>query len=163
VDSLNVPVPGRVRRLAADRRPALAAFDRVRDRHSLVCKRFESPPDRAALDATLRDAPAFEAAVTAVDYFEAPVRGPGPVVYLAVESPGLRALHRRLVERFGAVPGLEGEAYVPHVTLARGGSVAAADRLAGPVERVEWTVSALRAWDDERREALRSIPLPTAR
>jgi hypothetical protein len=163
VDSLNLPVPGRVRRLAADRRPALAAFDRVRDRHTLVCKRFERPPDRAALDDALRSVPAFEAAVTGVDLFRDPPRGAAPVVYLTVESPGLRALHDRLVGRFGAVAGLEGEAYVPHVTLARGGSVERAERLAGPVERVEWTVSELLAWDGRRREPVRSVPLPTAR
>jgi hypothetical protein len=160
VDSLNVPVPGRVRRLAADRRPALAAFDRVREDHSLVCKRFERPPGRRALDAALRGAPAFEAAVTAVDFFADPVRGPGPVVYLTVESPGLRDLHRRLVERFGAVPGLEGEAYVPHVTLARGGSVADAERLAGPVEPTTWTVSRLLAWNATHRAPERELPLP---
>jgi len=96
-----------------------------------------------------------------VDYFARPPRGPGPVVYLAVESPGLRRLHRRLVERFGAVPGLEGDDYVPHVTLARGGDPAAAERAATrDVEPVAWTVSELEAWDAERREAIGRIDLP---
>jgi len=161
VDSINVPVPGRVRRLAADRRPALAAFDRVREEHSMVCKRFERPPDRRALDDALAGTPAFEAAAVAVDFFADPPRGPAPVLYLAVESPGLVALHRRLVERFGAVRGLEGDDYTPHVTLARGGTRAAAERLAGPLaDPVTWTVSRLLAWDAERRVSERSIPLP---
>ena len=166
--SLNVPVDGRVKRLAADLRPRLAAFDRVRERHSLVCKRFESADDAATLATELRtelaatSAPAFEAAVTGVDYFETPLRGPGPVVYLVVESPGLVQLHHRLVERFGAVEGMEGDDYVPHVTLARGGSVDDADRLvdAVDVDAVTWTVSRLHLWDQRYRERVATIGLP---
>jgi hypothetical protein len=160
VDSLNVPVPGRVRRLAADRRPELAVFDSVREDPSLVCKRFERPPGRRALAATLGGTPAFEAAVTGVDFFAEPTSGPGPVLYLTVESPGLRDLHDGLVERFGAVPGLEAEEYTPHVTLARGGTVDDAERLAGPIEPVTWTVSRLLAWDAQYRAPEREIPLP---
>jgi 2'-5' RNA ligase len=160
VDSLNVPVPGRVRRLAADRRPELAVFERVRENPSLVCKRFERQPDRRALATALAGTPAFEAAVTGIDFFAEPTSGPGPVVYLTVESPGLRDLHGRLVERFGAVPELEGDDYTPHVTLARGGAVADAERLAGPVEPVTWTVSRLLAWNARFQTPEREIPLP---
>ena len=161
MDSLNAPVPGTVRRLAGDLAPDLAAFDRVRERPGLVVKRFERRVDRADVRAALARAPAVEARVTGVDCFERPLRGPGPVVYLAVESPGLRRIHRRLVDRFGAVPGLEGEAYVPHVTLARDGPLAAAERAAArEVDPVGWTVSRLDAWDAERREAMGSIGLP---
>jgi hypothetical protein len=161
VDSLNVPVPGRVARLAADLAPHLAAFERRRDSLSLVCKRFEGRVDRVDLRRALAGAPAFEARVTGVEYFDRPVRGPGPVVYLAVESPGLRDLHDRLVERFGAVPELEGEAYTPHVTLARGGTRRAAERLAErSVEPVAWTVSTLDCWDTEHRAAVGSVSLP---
>lgn len=161
MDSLNVPVPGAVRRVAADLAPALAPFDRIRERPSLVCKRFESRVDRAAVRTALAGAPAVEARVTGVDYFAEPPRGPAPVVYLAVESPGLRRIHERLVERFGAVPGLEGADYVPHVTLARGGDRAAAERAAGGVEPVTWTVSRLEAWDAERRVAVGRFDLPS--
>ncbi|ESS06480.1 MAG: 2''-5'' RNA ligase superfamily [uncultured archaeon A07HB70] len=161
MDSINVPVPGRVRRLAADHRPALAAFDRVREDHSMVCKRFERQPDRRALDDTLAGTPAFEAAAVAIDFFTNPPRGSAPVLYLVVESPGLATLHRRLVERFGTVAGLEGDDYTPHVTLARGGTVADAERLAGPLaDPVTWTVSRLLPWNAERRVPERSIPLP---
>jgi hypothetical protein len=160
VDSLNVPVPGRVRRVAADRRPELAAFDSVREDPSLVCKRFERPPGKRPLAAALAGTPAFEAAVTGVDFFAEPTSGAGPVLYLTVESPGLRDLHRRLVERFGAVPELEGDDYTPHVTLARGGARADAERLAGPIEPVTWTVSRLFAWNAAYRAPEREIPLP---
>jgi 2'-5' RNA ligase len=171
VYSLNVPVPGRVERLAADLLPDLSPFDRVRDRHTLVCKRFEADEDgyhrlRERLRGALSPAPAFEATVTGIDAFETPTHGPGPVVYLAVESPGLHALHARLVETFGVVDDdLEGEAYVPHVTLARGGDAAAVgdalDRLrATDLDPVTWTVSELDLWSRARREAAWTVSLP---
>ncbi|MFB6167925.1 MAG: 2'-5' RNA ligase family protein [Haloferacaceae archaeon] len=160
MDSLNVPVPGRVRRVAADRRPELAVFDSVREDPSLVCKRFERPPEKRALAEVLAGTPAFEAAVTGVDFFADPTQGPGPVLYLTVESPGLLDLHRRLVERFGAIPELEGAEYTPHVTLARGGARADAERLAGPIEPVTWTVPRLFAWNARFKTPEREIPLP---
>ncbi|WP_411967605.1 2'-5' RNA ligase family protein [Haloferax sp. YSSS75] len=162
--SLNVPVPGRVARLASDLFPYLAPFDRVRDRHTLVCKRFEtSDPDhlRERLRQTLNGTPAFEAQITGIDFFERPPRGSAPVVYLSVESPGLEALHRRLVDEFGAIDGLEGDEYVPHVTLARGGEVADARAVASrEIDPVEWSVSQLDLYDGKFRESVTSISLP---
>lgn len=155
--SLNVPVPGRVRRVAADLHPRLAGFERVRDDHTLVVKRLGDPGpgevhavEQRARRALAGTAP-FRAAVDGVGVFEDPPAGPGPVVYLAVESPGLVAVHARLCEAFGAVEGVEGEDYVPHVTLARGGGVEAARALATvDVERVAWTVEALSFWHGAR-------------
>ncbi|KAB1197678.1 MULTISPECIES: 2'-5' RNA ligase family protein [Haloferax] len=162
--SLNVPVPGRVARLASDLFPYLAPFDRVRDRHTLVCKRFEETDLdrlREQLRQTLRGAPAFEARVTGIDFFERPPRGSAPVVYLEVESPGLEELHWRLVDEFGAIDDLEGDDYAPHVTLARGGSVADARAVASQhVEPVEWAVSHVDLYDGNFRESVASISLP---
>ncbi|WP_129114141.1 2'-5' RNA ligase family protein [Halegenticoccus tardaugens] len=162
--SLNVPVPGAVERLTADLHPRLTAFDRIRERHTLVAKRLgEGPPHRLRerLRDLLRGTDPFEARVVGVDYFETPTRGRGPVVYLAVESPGLRALHDRLTESFDAIAGIEGSAYVPHVTLARGGSVeTAADLSATTIEPISWTVSRLDLWSAEYREVAESIRLP---
>ncbi|KAB1187112.1 MULTISPECIES: 2'-5' RNA ligase family protein [Haloferax] len=162
--SLNVPVPGRVARLASDLFPYLASFDRVRDRHTLVCKRFESDDFarlRERLRQTLRGAPAFEARVTGIDFFEHPPRGSAPVVYLVVESPGLEDLHWRLVEEYGAVDALEGDDYVPHVTLARGGDVSDARAVASQqFDPVEWTVSRVDLYDGNFRETAASISLP---
>ncbi|AZH24074.1 2'-5' RNA ligase family protein [Haloplanus aerogenes] len=165
--SLNVPVPGAVERLAADLHPRLTPFDRVRDRHTLVCKRFEADEGdydhlRERLRVTLSPTPAFEAQITGIDTFETPTHGPGPVVYLAVESPGLHDLHRRLVDAFGAVHDeLEGEAYVPHVTLARGdGRDALADLCTLDIEPITWTVSELHLWSRARRETAWRVSLP---
>lgn len=163
--SLNVPLPGAVERLAADLLPRLAAFDRVRERRSLTLKRFEDDASPARLRERLRpalaDAPAVEARVGGIGVFERPVRGPGPVVYLAVESPGLHRLHRRLVGAFGAVPELEGDDYTPHITLARGGSNEAVAELAAvDVDPIAWTVSELELWSAEYREAVGSVRLP---
>jgi len=167
VFSLNVPVPGEVRGLAGDLRNRLLAFDSVRERHTLVVKRLDGAAKggRDRIEAQARRAlagtPAFEARVTGIETFVEPVSGPGPVVYLAVESPGLWRVHERLVECFGAVEDLEGPAYTPHVTLARGGPLEAAERLAAePIDPVTWTVSELHFFDAQYGERLGMIPLP---
>ena len=172
--SLNVPVPGQVKRLAGDLHPELVRFERIRDRHTLLAKRFDTGLDddadslprlRERLRPLLRRAGAaaggIDLRVTGLDYFETPTRGPGPVVYLAVESADLRALHRRLCDAFGPVAGMEGDDYVPHVTLARGGSVAdAADLVEGrTIDPVEWTAGELRIRDSRYREDAARLPL----
>ena len=165
---LNVPVPGRVSAIASDLRPVLAPFDRVRERHTLVVKRLgEAEP--AGLEKRVRRAlagtPAFEARVAGIGTFREPVAGPGPVVYLGVESPGLVRLHRQLCEAFGTVPGIEREDYVPHVTLARGGGAEAeeaVERLVETeVEPVTWTVGELVFWDARYDEVTGRVSLPT--
>ncbi|WP_135829956.1 2'-5' RNA ligase family protein [Halorussus halobius] len=183
--SLNVPVPGEVSRLAEELRPALLAFERIRERHSLVCKRLgddgtggrgrsdanwgtsrderrrDVPRLRERVREALAGAPAFEARVAGIDYFPNPPLGEGPVAYLAVESPGLRRVHRRLLPEFSAVEAFEGDDYVPHVTLARGGDVADARRLADrEVEPVTWTVDRLDVWDAKYEESVATFPLP---
>ena len=167
--SLNVPVPGAVARVAAELHPALQPFGTVRDRHTLVLKRLEvdgSPGfDRAAkrVRRTLAGAPAVEARTAGIDSFEEPVAGPGPVVYLGVASPGLHDLHNRLVDELGAVTGLEGPSWVPHITLARGGDPTATDldrlRSHDP-DPVTWTVGSLEFYDAHRNERAGTISLP---
>ncbi|WP_117593734.1 2'-5' RNA ligase family protein [Haloprofundus halophilus] len=161
--SLNVPVPGSVQRLADELYPRLTAFETIRDRHTLVVKRFENQSYdrlRETLRLPLANEPTFEARVTGIDAFERPTRGDGPVVYLVVDSPGLLALHDRLVDRFDAIAGLEGDDYVPHVTLARGGSPSAVDALRNAeFDPVTWTVSELDVWSAEYREVVGTVPL----
>lgn len=172
--SLNVPLPPAVSRLAAEHAPALAGFDvRPERERTLVCKRLGSPaPDevpgietrvqRALADA--RVAP-FEARIREFGVFEAPPSGPAPVIHLAVESPGLRAVHDRLCEEFAPAPGVEGDDYAPHVTLARGSD----DPLRTPdvaslagceVGPVSWTVDELVLYDARHHERVRGLSLP---
>lgn len=165
--SVSVPVPAAVERCAEELRPALLGFDSIRERHTLVCKRLgEAPPGgvgrlREQVRTALAGAPAFEVRVSAIDFFEHPTRGDGPVVYFDVESPGLWRLHRQLAEAFPVVADMEGDDYTPHVTLARGGSVADAERLAArDVEPVTWTVSRLLLWDASYGEAVAEFSLP---
>jgi len=170
--SLNVPLPPGVPRLAAELRPELAAFDRVRERHTLVCKRFDEAdlPDRgrertvaelrSELRPLLRASDAFEVRIDSIDAFEEPATGPAPVVYLAVESPPLVRLHRRLCRAFGAVERIEGDDYVPHVTLARGGDPGAAAALRDrSIETIRWRVGELLVWDPEYREPAARLEL----
>ncbi|GAB3420658.1 2'-5' RNA ligase family protein [Haloparvum alkalitolerans] len=174
--SLNVPIPPAVERIADDLQPRLVSFDRVRERHTLVCKRIgvddlpvagRAPhKDRAlaALREELRPLLAgtapIDLRIAGIDAFERPAQGPGPVVYLAVESDALRRLHRRLCGAFDPVDGIEGDDYVPHVTLARGGDRDAVERLlAADVEPVSWTASELDVYDPEFREVAATVPL----
>ena len=163
--SVNVPVPGRVRKLAADLYPSLVGFGTVREDHSCLLKRLGEADHVAQLQQrthrTLEGAPAVEAAITGIDYFAEPPLGSAPVVYLAVESPGLERIHADLTDAFGTVAGLEGSDYVPHVTLARGGDIETARRLADrEFEPIEWTVQELEFWDGGYRLPVSRIRLP---
>lgn len=163
--SLNVPVPGEVEAIAADLRGQLLGFDSIRDRYTLLVKRLGDPESFHHLEGQVRQVlagtPPMEAQVAEVGVFEDPPRGPPPVLYLSVESPGLDRIHARLVEEFGAIDGLEGEDYVMHVTLARGGDLETASRLTGrSVGPVTWTVSELQLYDATRSVPAARLSLP---
>lgn len=164
--SLNVPVPGRVARLREAMRPKLTAFE-VREDPSLVLKRLGSPSDaeRPRVAEQVRTALAgvgpLDLTIERVGCFERPPLGAGPVVYLAVESGDLRRAHDRLLEPFPPVDGVEGDDYVPHVTLARGGDVDRARDLAGPVpDPVAWSAGELRFHDADRGGTVGRLSLP---
>ena len=173
--SLNVPLPPSVDRISADLHPKLTGFDRVRERHTLVAKRFgvddvggsgHGRPRTDVALATLRDdlrpllegIGPFDLTIRRIDAFETPAQGPGPVVYLAVESDTLVRLHRRLCAAFDAVDGIEGDAYVPHVTLARGGDPSALEPLLETaIDPIEWRTHELAVYDPEFREIAERI------
>lgn len=166
--SLNAPVPAAVARLASDlARELPGARARARGEHTLLLKRLGAG-NAGGVDHLVERARTavagtepFAVSVTGVDYFAQPETGTGPVVYLVVQSTPLMALHRRLCEAFEPVAHLEGEAYVPHVTIARGGEVAAAERLAArDVEASQFQVSELVVWDAERGLPRTRISLP---
>ncbi|MFP8955512.1 2'-5' RNA ligase family protein [Natrialbaceae archaeon A-CW3] len=163
--SVNVPVPGRVKALASDLYPSLVGFDTVRETHSCLLKRLGDDPQVARLQQrahrALEGAPAVEAEITGIDYFEEPPLGSAPVVYLAVESPGLERIHRTLSEAFDPVEGLEGPDYVPHVTLARGGDLEAAQRLTDrEIDPIRWTITELEFFDGTYRLPVSRVSLP---
>jgi 2'-5' RNA ligase len=167
VYSVNVPVPPAVERVAASLHGDLHALDSVRERHTLVAKRLGDPDSHAypvvekRARRALRGSPAFEARVTGIETFDNPAAGVGPVVYLAVESPALLDLHRRLAAEFDPAPGVEGDDYVPHVTLGRGGNPATVARLRDrDIEPVTWTVSDLAFYDASHRERVGTVSLP---
>ncbi|MDZ7701069.1 MAG: 2'-5' RNA ligase family protein [Halobacteriales archaeon] len=136
------------RRSARRCRPSNRSARRRRSSSNGSTARSPPPRSRASSGSRSPTPSPVDVRIDGLGAFEAPVTGPAPVAYLAVESPGLEALHARLVEAFGAVEGLEGEAYVPHVTVARGGDAAALEPLDGvEIDPVEWTVTELWCWD----------------
>ena len=164
VYSVNVPVPGRVRQLADQLYPDLIGFETVRENHSCLLKRLGDADHVAQLQhrahRALEGTTAVEAEITGIDYFDEPPLGSAPVVYLAVESPGLEAIHGALTDAFETVDGLEGGDYVPHVTLARGGDPEAARRLSDrELEPVRWTVSELEFWDGTEKLPVSRVSL----
>jgi len=165
VYSLNVPVPAAVARLATDlSRELPAARARGRGEHTLVCKRLGDGERYHRLEARAREALSgvdpFDARVTGVDQFREAVTGTAPVVYLAVESPGLERLHDHLCGVFDPVEGIEGPEYVPHVTVARGGSPEHATALCGrSIDPVEWTVTELAVRDAKRGQSASTVRL----
>lgn len=163
--SVNAPVPGRVERVIEDLRPALGALDTLRERRTLVVKRLGDGEPALGRIATrtrraLEDASPVGARLDGLDVFEEPVSGPGPVLYVRIESPGLRAIHDRLVDTFGAIEGLEGDAYVPHITIGRGGSPAAIGRIRSrSIPPISWTVERLVFWDASQGRVVGTISL----
>ena len=175
--SLNVPVPAEVARLAATvARELPNARARTRGEHTLVVKRLTSDrsgttggsADRVTYDRletrareVLHGQPPFEIRIDGVDYFAEPATGTAPVVYLSVASGELESLHDRLAGTFEPVDGLEGDEYVPHVTVARGGAIETARRVADrEIDPITWTVSQLVFWDGEHNQPISTLSLP---
>ena len=162
--SLNVPVPSHVAALAAQIAAQIpGARPRRRGEHTLVVKRLGTT-DPHRLSARAREAVSgvqpFEIRVDRVEQFSAPPTGSAPVVYLAVDSREIAALHERLLAEFSPAEEIEGAAYVPHVTVARGGDEDVVEQATGAVEPVAWTVTELVVWDGTYQEPIERIALP---
>ncbi|MFB6103997.1 MAG: 2'-5' RNA ligase family protein [Halobacteriaceae archaeon] len=144
--SLNVPVPGAVRGQAETFRPLLGTGARAE--YTLVAKRLVTATPRPVIETRVRQALAdvspFRARTTHVDVFESPTTGSGTVVYLAVDSDGLHAVHETLCAVVSPVPDVEGAEYTPHVTLGRTDDPAVVEAvLDREIDPVTWTVSTL--------------------
>lgn len=164
--SLNVPVPARVAQLASDlARDLPTARPRTRGEHTLGVKRLGDDEPYSRLETQVRELltgqQTFEICIDGVDYFPNAITGPTPVIYLCVDSPELERLHRHLAETFDPIEGIEGEGYTPHVTVARGGRVEEAERIAErEIEPISWTVSELIFWDALHRKSVSTVSLP---
>lgn len=166
--SVNVPVPPELGRIAADLAAELERFDRVIRDRTLLVKRLGRRRTRDLDDLwstvadVLGDWGPIEARTAGIDVFTDPPSGGGPVIYLAVESPGLEAVHAELAAAVGVVnPAVEGDRYVPHVTLARGGNRAAIPAVTGrTVPTLTWTVESVELFDARHRQVVRTLPLP---
>ena len=168
VYSLNVPVPAQVGALATDIARSLPeARPRSRGTHTLGVKRLTTSTHdsynhtEARVRELLVGQPSFEVRVHQIDYFAEASTGPSPVVYLGVESPELRRLHRELAEAFPPISGIGGDAYTPHITVARGGTLADAKRVAErDIDPITWTVTELLFWDATHRQPVSRLSLP---
>lgn len=169
--SLNAPVPAVIAERRDDLVDQLSTFERHREHLTLVVKRFgeRSPGALVHLEHQLEDILTrwgpIEARITGVDAFVDPPGGPAPVVYFAVDSPGLTSLHMELVDRFGmADPTIEGDRYVPHITLARGGSRVGLSEVTGhPIEPIDWVIDELVLWTARYDRPITHLQLPTSR
>jgi len=160
VYSCNVTVPPDLSRLA--RGLASDCFEAIpRDRHSLLVKRLDAErPSTLArqVRSELAGTGPFEARISGIDLFRNPPVGPAPVAYLLVESPPLVEAHNKLCALTDPVEQLEGEGYVPHITIARGGDAGKlADR---SVESRLWTIDSLSIWSNRYNEVVERISLP---
>lgn len=161
--SVNAPVPGTVKRAVSDLRVHL---NDTRSDHTLVVKRLGEADHGLATRKRVRQAlagqPTVEAALAGIDIFEEPASDTAPVVYLAVESPGLMALHKHLCDVVEPVPGIEGPDYVPHITIGRTTEEAAMERLRDrEAPEIRWTVTELKFWDAKYEESVGRISLPS--
>lgn len=157
--SLNVPVPVTISRLA--RGVASECITATpRDRHTFVIKRLGADRPSHLSDRLRRilsgQAP-FSASVTGIDVFDTPTAGTGPVAYLAIESPDVIQMHNELSEHFEPIEGIEGEDYVPHITIARGGD---ADKLRNRHLSDVFTVESLQIWAAKYEEPVERLALP---
>ncbi len=167
VFSLNVPVPPAISRELESRRPLLAGAANVRDRRTLVVKRLPASDwdEFVAVEREVRralaDWPRFGVATAGLGCFRSPPAGSAPVVYLAIESPGLQRLHEHLVDILEMVPGIEGPDYVPHITLARGdGALTVLEQLREiGIADHEWEVDRLTFWNSRRQASIGDLHL----
>lgn len=163
--SLNVPVPGAIAERAWALRSQLLDFEQLRDELTLVIKRLpvesgiELDSELPSIRDTLSGVDPFPVSLTGIDTFCTPPAGSAPVVYFVVESPAIHSIHERFIQEYGVVPDIEGEAYTPHITLARGGGQST-DITAIELEPITWTVDRLLVWDSKRSLPAAEFALP---
>lgn len=165
--SLNTESPEEVTAIVDQFDDLLSSFERIRDDRTVLIKRFHRKSPRALekladdLGRRLAYWAPIQARIEGFDVFVDPPAGRGPVVYLTVRSPGLIELHRELADAYGTViDSIEGEHYVPHITLARGGERTDIRPLTkASVEPVDWSIDELTLWDGRYSQPVRRYEL----
>ena len=160
--SLNVSMPQNIVRAIKEVTLGVSGWEEICEDPTLVIKRFEKGDVDGHVESEIRllleGVEPFDIEIGNLERFDVAERGSSPVLYLEVKSPGMKALHETLVDVFGSVKGVEGENYIPHITIARGGS---GDYIEfdGLSCDTEWTVEMLELWNRDGRKKKNKIIL----
>ena len=155
-------MPQNVVRLVGEVTPRLKGWEEVCEEPTLVIKRFERKDLDGHMESEIKflleNVEPFNVKIGNLKKFDVAVRGSSPVLYLEIKSPGMKALHETLVSAFGCVKGIEGENYIPHITLARGGGKEDINFSVLPGS-TQWTAKMLEFWDRDKRRKKNKIIL----
>lgn len=164
--SLNVPLPGEVRRLGRSFHPVLGSA--ARETYTLLVKRLdttdtERPVVEKRVRRVLDDVTPFSITVTHVSAFDDPTTGTGTVLYLAIDSPTLHDIHETLCDVVPPAADVEGPEYTPHITIGRTTDIDRIDSVrTRDIDPVGWTVTTLTFYDAATETTRGHVPLADA-
>ena len=160
--SLNVSIPQNIIRAIEEVTLGVRGWEEICEEPTLVIKRFEKKDldghVKSEIRFLLESVEPFGIEIGNLERFDVAERGSSPVLYLEIKSPGVKALHENLIDIFGSVEGVEGENYIPHITIARGGSGDYIE-FSGLSCDTGWTVEMLEFWDGGERKKRSKIIL----
>ena len=160
--SLNVSIPQNIVRAIEEVALGVRGWEEICEEPTLVIKRFEKRDldghVKSEIRFLLESVEPFGIEIENLERFDVAEKGSSPVLYLEVKSPEVKALHETLVDVFGSVEGVEGENYIPHITIARGGS-GDYTVFSGLSCDTGWTVEMLEFWDRGERKKRSKIIL----
>ena len=160
--SLNVSIPQNIVRAIEEITLGVKGWEEICEEPTLVIKRFEKKDldghVKSEIRFLLENVEPFGIEIGNLERFDVAERGSSPVLYLEVKSPEVKALHENLVDVFGSVEGIEGENYIPHITIARGGSGDYIE-FSGLSCDTGWIVEMLEFWDRGERKKRSKIIL----
>ncbi|HIJ12598.1 MAG TPA: 2'-5' RNA ligase family protein [Halobacteriales archaeon] len=160
--SLNVSIPQGIVRAIGEITPVLGRGEGIVEEPTLVIKRFEKEDLDGHIESEIKflleNVEPFIVEIGNLEMFEVADRGTSPVRYIEVKSIGIKVLHETLVSVFGCVKGVEGENYIPHITIARGSGAKNLDfsDFSGPIQ---WTANTLEFWDRDKRKRKNKVIL----
>ncbi len=160
--SLNVSIPQNIVRAIGEVTSELGQGGEVNEELTLVIKRFEKRDLDGHLESEIKilleNVEPFVVEIGNLKMFDVADRGTSPVLYLEVKSRGIKLLHETLVSSFGCVEGVEGENYIPHITIARGDGVRGVD-FSDFSCSTRWTAEILEFWDRNKRKKKNKVIL----